>query len=59
MTVVRPLLDEGFANLTVAFTSLLGIPTYAEPGPEATIRWDLPKVVVKLSIGAPARSTCD
>ncbi|AGT95606.1 hypothetical protein O5Y_28945 [Rhodococcus erythropolis CCM2595] len=50
MTVVRPLLDEGFANLTAALTSVLPIPTYSEPGPEATIRWDLPKVVVELSM---------
>ncbi|MDF2899187.1 MAG: hypothetical protein K0Q46_5973, partial [Rhodococcus erythropolis] len=37
MTVVRPLLVEGFTNLDVAFTALLGTATSAEPGPEATI----------------------
>ena len=54
MTVVRPLLDEGFANLTAALTSVLPIPTNSEPGPEATIRWDLPKVVVELGMSPRA-----
>ncbi|MDN5547688.1 MAG: DUF6301 family protein [Rhodococcus sp. (in: high G+C Gram-positive bacteria)] len=54
MTVVRPLLDEGFTNLDVAFTALLGTATSAEPGPEATIRWDLPKAVITLHRGFSA-----
>jgi hypothetical protein len=54
MTVVRPLLVEGFTNLDVAFTALLGTATSAEPGPEATIRWDLPKVVVELGMSPRA-----
>ena len=54
MTVVRPLLDEGFTNLDVAFTALLGTATSAEPGPEATIRWDLPKAVITLNRGVSA-----
>ncbi|EQM33689.1 MULTISPECIES: DUF6301 family protein [Rhodococcus] len=54
MTVVRPLRNAGFANLTAALTSVLPIPTYSEPGPEATIRWDLPKVVVILSMSPSA-----
>ncbi|MFC8935611.1 hypothetical protein ACFT1A_26305 [Rhodococcus sp. NPDC057135] len=32
MTVVRPLLDEGFTNLDTAFTALLGTVTSAESG---------------------------
>ncbi|WP_027503352.1 DUF6301 family protein [Rhodococcus sp. UNC363MFTsu5.1] len=51
MTVVRPLLDEGFTNLAVAFTALLGAATSAEPGPEAVLRWDLPKAVISLHLG--------
>ena len=54
MTVVRPLLDEGFTNLDVALTALLGTAPIAEPGPEAFIRWDLPKVVVELSMSFSA-----
>ena len=54
MTVLRPLLDEGFTNLDVAFTALLGTATSAEPGPGATIRWDLSKVVVILSMSPSA-----
>lgn len=54
MTVVRPLLVEGFTNLDVAFTALLGTATSAEPGPEATIRWDLPKAVITLNLGFSA-----
>ncbi|AZI64948.1 DUF6301 family protein [Rhodococcus qingshengii] len=54
MTVVRPLLVEGFTNLDVAFTALLGTATSAEPGPEATIRWDLPKAVITLHRGVSA-----
>ncbi|MBT2263679.1 DUF6301 family protein [Rhodococcus erythropolis] len=52
MTVVRPLLDEGFTNLDVALTALLGTATSAEP--EATIRWDLPKAVITLNRGVSA-----
>jgi len=52
MTVVRPLLVEGFTNLDVAFTALLGTATSAEP--EATIRWDLPKAVITLNRGVSA-----
>ncbi|MER2081815.1 DUF6301 family protein [Rhodococcus sp. (in: high G+C Gram-positive bacteria)] len=51
---VRPLLVEGFTNLDVAFTALLGTATSAEPGPEATIRWDLPKAVITLNLGFSA-----
>lgn len=51
---VRPLLVEGFTNLDVAFTALLGTATSAEPGPEATIRWDLPKAVITLHRGFSA-----
>ncbi|MFE4502451.1 DUF6301 family protein [Rhodococcus sp. NPDC056743] len=54
MTVVRPLLDEGFTNLDVALTALLGTATSAEPGPTAALRWDLPKVVVILSMSPSA-----
>ncbi|MGR6584737.1 DUF6301 family protein [Rhodococcus qingshengii] len=54
MTVVRPLLVEGFTNLDVVFTALLGTATSAEPGPEATIRWDLPKAVITLNLGFSA-----
>ena len=54
MTVVSPLLVEGFTNLDVAFTALLGTATSAEPGPEATIRWDLPKAVITLNLGFSA-----
>ncbi|WP_027500998.1 DUF6301 family protein [Rhodococcus sp. UNC363MFTsu5.1] len=54
MTVVRPLLDEGFTNLAEALTALLGAATSAEPGPEAALRWDLPKVVVELSMSVSA-----
>ncbi|WP_158171165.1 DUF6301 family protein [Rhodococcus sp. JT-3] len=54
MTEVRPLLDEGFTNLDVALTALLGTATSAEPGPEATIRWDLPKTVITLHRGVSA-----
>ena len=49
MTVVLPLLDDGLTNLVVAFTALLGTATSAEPE-EAALRWDLPKVVVELSM---------
>ncbi|MDH6279095.1 DUF6301 family protein [Prescottella agglutinans] len=51
---VRPLLVEGFTNLDVAFTALLGTAASAEPGPEATIRWDLPKAVITLNLGFSA-----
>ncbi|MFC8930489.1 DUF6301 family protein [Rhodococcus sp. NPDC057135] len=51
---VRPLLVEGFTNLDVAFTALLGTATSAEPGSEATIRWDLPKAVITLHRGFSA-----
>ncbi|BCN65235.1 DUF6301 family protein [Prescottella equi] len=54
MTVVRPLLDEGFTNLDVALTALLGTATSAEPGPEAVLRWDLPKAVITLNLGVSA-----
>ncbi|MGB3362341.1 MAG: DUF6301 family protein [Rhodococcus qingshengii] len=54
MTVVRPLLVERFTNLDVAFTALLGTATSAEPGPEATIRCDLPKAVITLNLGFSA-----
>ncbi|WP_254699194.1 DUF6301 family protein [Rhodococcus sp. SGAir0479] len=49
-----PLLDEGFTNLDVALTALLGTATSAEPGPEATIRWDLPKAVITLNLNLSA-----
>eukprot|EP01133_Synstelium_polycarpum_P023764 gene23764-28493_t len=52
LTVVRPLLVEGFTNLDVALTALLGTATSAEP--EATIRWDLPKAVITLNLGVSA-----
>src|SRR5262245_43174320 len=42
---VRPLLVEGFTNRDVALTARLGTATSAEPGPEAALRWDLPKAV--------------
>ncbi|CRK53576.1 conserved hypothetical protein [Rhodococcus sp. RD6.2] len=54
MTVLRPLLDEGFTNLDVALTALLGTAPSAEPGPPAALRWDLPKVVVRLSMSPSA-----
>ena len=54
MTVVRPLLDEGFTNLDVAFTALLGTATSAEPEPKAALRWDLPKAVITLHLGVNA-----
>ncbi|MFD4439621.1 DUF6301 family protein [Nocardia sp. NPDC058519] len=50
MTQVRPLLDGGFADLIAALSPLLGTPSRFEPGPQATVRWDLPKVVVELSM---------
>ncbi|WP_254699058.1 DUF6301 family protein [Rhodococcus sp. SGAir0479] len=54
MTVVRPLLDDGFTNLDVGLTALLGTATSAEPGPTAVLGWDLPKAVISLhlSVGA-------
>ncbi|MDA3637695.1 DUF6301 family protein [Rhodococcus sp. C-2] len=54
MTVVRPLLDEGFTNLDVAFTALLRTATSAEPEPKAALRWDLPKAVISLHLGVNA-----
>ena len=54
MPVVRPLLDEGFTNLDVALTALLGAATSAEPGPEAVLRWDLPKAVITLNLSVSA-----
>jgi hypothetical protein len=54
MTQVRPLLVEAFANLTTALTPVLGTPTRSEPGPEANIRWDLPKSVIVLSMSISA-----
>ncbi|WP_433604866.1 DUF6301 family protein [Prescottella agglutinans] len=51
---VRPLLVEGFTNLDVALTALLGTATSAKPGPTAALRWDLPKVVVGLSMSPSA-----
>ena len=54
MTVVRPLLDEGFTNLDVAFTALLGTATSAELEPKAALRWDLPKAVISLHLGVNA-----
>ncbi|QBJ95276.1 hypothetical protein ERC79_04400 [Rhodococcus sp. ABRD24] len=54
MTVVRPLLDEGFTNLDMAFTALLGTATSAEPGPTAVLRWDLPKAVITLNLSVGA-----
>ncbi|NKS83195.1 hypothetical protein A6411_04130 [Prescottella equi] len=54
MTVVRPLLDEGFTNLDVALTALLGTATSAEPGPTAVLRWDLPKAVITLDLSVSA-----
>ena len=54
MAVVRPLLDEGFTNLVVAFTALLGTATSAEPEPKAALRWDLPKAVISLHLSVSA-----
>ncbi|KAB2584834.1 hypothetical protein BS297_13510 [Rhodococcus erythropolis] len=54
MTVVRPLLVEGFTNLDVALTALLGTVTSAEPGPTAALRWDLPKAVISLHLSVSA-----
>ncbi|WP_137876117.1 DUF6301 family protein [Rhodococcus sp. Q] len=54
MTVVRPLLDDGFTNLDVALTALLGTAPSAEPGPQAFIRWDLPKAVISLNLSVSA-----
>ena len=54
MTVVRPLLVEGFTNLDVAFTALLGTATSAKPEPKAALRWDLPKAVITLNRGVSA-----
>ncbi|QBJ97443.1 hypothetical protein ERC79_16985 [Rhodococcus sp. ABRD24] len=54
MTVVRPLLVEGFTNLDVALTALLGTATSAEPGPTAALRWDLPKAVITLNLSVSA-----
>lgn len=54
MTVVRPLLIEGFTNLDAAFTALLGTVTSAKPGPTAALRWDLPKAVISLHLSVSA-----
>ncbi|MDI9946591.1 MULTISPECIES: DUF6301 family protein [Rhodococcus] len=51
---VRSLLDEGFTNLDVALTALLGTATSAEPGPTAALRWDLPKAVISLHLSVIA-----
>ncbi|WP_433760408.1 DUF6301 family protein [Nocardia sp. CA-135398] len=50
MTEVRPRLVDGFADLNAALTAVLGKPTRSESGHAPKIGWDLPTVVIVLSL---------
>ncbi|PXX52621.1 hypothetical protein DFR70_1326 [Nocardia tenerifensis] len=54
MSEVRPVLDEGFADISAELTALFGAPARFEPGVEANVRWDLPEITIALgqSFGA-------
>lgn len=47
----RPKIVDCFADLADALTETLGPATGHEPGWKAQLRWDLPRIVIRLSVG--------
>ncbi|MBH0781713.1 DUF6301 family protein [Nocardia bovistercoris] len=49
-----PPILRGFEDLADAFVDALGPPARYEPGMEAMIRWDYPRIIVRLDAGVVA-----